>query len=928
MTEKITESQNNTQNNSLNTNEKPELLSIAEKWQKIWEEKQIFKASIDKNKEKFYCLEMYPYPSGKLHMGHVRNYSLGDCFARFKRMQGKNVLYPIGFDSFGLPAENAAIQNNANPREWTDIRMKEMISQMKTLGLSYDWSRLVYSHDPEYYKWNQWFFIQMIKKGLAYKKSALVNWCPKCNTVLANEQVQNGKCWRHGDTEVEQKELSQWYLKTTKYADELLADIDKLKNWPEKVKTMQANWLGKSHGSTIKFDVVDEKGQKIDEVETFTTRPDTIFGVTYLVLAVEHPKVIKWTKGTKYEQEVVDFINSTRKKTIIERTAEGKEKNGVFLGKYIINPVNKEKVQLWTADYALMDYGTGAVMAVPTHDQRDFDFAKKYNLPMKIVIQPNDGFELNVEKMSRAFIDEGVLVNSEQFNDMNNLEAKEEIGKWLEEKSFGKTTTTYKLRDWLISRQRYWGTPIPIIYCDYCGVVHEKEENLPVKLPDDVDFSKGGNPILTSKTFLNCKCPKCGMDARRETDTMDTFIDSSWYYLRYTDSKRDGKVMFDKEEANYWMDVDQYIGGIEHACMHLIYARFFTKAMRDLGMIDIDEPFNNLLTQGMVIKDGAKMSKSLGNVVDPGEILSKYGPDAARLFILFTALPEKELDWNDKGVEGNYKFLKRFYTLKDLEMSFEEYKSDNDLTDNDKFILSRLNGTIEKVTQEMNDFRVSIAIGDIMQLTNDVISYSKLKSAKLNIIGDSVKKLILLLSPIAPHVCEEMWDVLINKGLKSEKFCSLQEWPESNKNLINKSAESVHSMIEQVIVDIRQVLKLINKENPKKITLFVSEDWKYDVIKGIKEKIKETRNVGDIIKSVMIPEYGKEISSIVPRVLKDQSKIPEIVLSQKEEFESLLSHIETLKQAFDSDFEIIKANESNELKAKNAMPGKPSLIVE
>ena len=925
----MTENTNESQNQVGQANEKPELLTIAEKWQKIWEEKVVFKAIPNKDKKKFYCLEMYPYPSGKLHMGHVRNYSLGDCFARFKRMQGFNVLYPIGFDSFGLPAENAAIKNNANPREWTDIRMKEMILQMKSLGLSYDWDRLTYSHDPESYKWNQWFFIQMVNKGLAYKKTGFVNWCPKCNTVLANEQVQDGKCWRHTDTEVEQKELSQWYMKTTEYADELVEDIKKLKNWPDKVKTMQTNWIGKSHGTIIKFDVVDEKGEKIDEIETFTTRPDTIFGVTYLVLAAEHPKCLEWTKGTDKEQAVKDFISETRKRTVIDRTAEGREKNGIFLGKYIINPVNGEKAELWTADYALMDYGTGAVMAVPTHDQRDFDFAKKYNLDMKVVISPMDGFKLNPEKMSRAFVDEGILINSKQFNGSKNIDAKDEITAWMTEQGYGYKTTTYKLRDWLISRQRYWGTPIPMIYCDKCGVVAEKEENLPVKLPEDVDFSKGGNPMETSSSFVNCKCPKCGNDAKRETDTMDTFIDSSWYFLRYTDSKRTGNVMYDKEEADYWMNVDQYIGGVEHACMHLIYARFFTKVMRDLGMVKTDEPFNSLLTQGMVIKDGAKMSKSIGNVVDPSEILDKFGPDTARLFILFTALPEKELDWSDKGVEGNYRYLKRFYTLKDEEMTFDKIdKSGKDLSEYDRYILSRLNGIIAKVTKEMVNFRVSIAIGELMTLTNDVITYAKTEGADVRIIGECVKKLTLLLSPIAPHTCEEMWEVLKNKGLKSDTYCSFANWPVSDESLIDIAAESSHKMVENTIADVRQILKLIKVDSPKKIILFISPQWKYDVVKGIKDKLEETRNIGDIIKAVMDPKHGKEISGMVPKFLKDPSKLPEVVLTQVEEFEALTSHIEILKKVFNCEFDIEKADASTEPKAKNAMPGKPSLIVE
>ncbi|MFT4304277.1 MAG: leucine--tRNA ligase [Candidatus Woesearchaeota archaeon] len=903
-------------------NQIPELLTIADKWQAKWESESIFKSEDDSKKKKFYCLEMYPYPSGRLHIGHTRNYSLGDCFSRFKRMQGFNVLYPMGFDSFGLPAENAAIQNNTHPRDWTEKRMKEMVIQFKSLGFSYDWSRYLYSHDSNYYRWNQWFFIQMLKKGLAYKKTGLVNWCSKCNTVLANEQVHDGKCWRHSDTEVEVKELSQWYLKITDYAEELLSDIDKLTEWPEKVRIMQQNWIGKSFGTTIKFDVVDENGKKIDEIETFTTRADTVFGITYLVLAAEHPKCIEWTNGTKYEKEVKEFISAVKKKSIIERTAEGKEKNGVFLGKYFINPVNGEKLPLWVADYALMDYGTGAVMAVPTHDQRDFEFAKKYNLPMRIVINPLDGWDLNVEKMNRAFVDEGKMVNSGEFDGLHNKDAIKQISEWIEKNNWGKRTVNYKLRDWLISRQRYWGTPIPIINCEKCGAVPELEENLPVKLPDDVDFTKGGNPLATSTSFVNCKCPKCGADAMRETDTMDTFIDSSWYFLRYTDSER--KEMFDTKQANYWMPVDQYIGGIEHACMHLIYARFFTKALRDMGLIHFDEPFKRLLTQGMVIKDGAKMSKSLGNVVDPGDFISKYGPDTVRHFILFTALPEKELDWNDKGVEGSYRFVKRVYSLKTLDLNFNKFDL-NSLTDSDKYILSRLNTTIKKVSVEMDSFRVSIAIGDMMSFVNDLIDYNKINPNK-SILGECIINILKLLSPIIPHVCEELWE-----HFNFEGYCSLAEWPKFQENLIDESAEYAQKMIDLTISDIRKVLDMVKISSPQKIVLFVSEDWKYNFIKIFKTALSKTHNIGDILKEVFsdssMNDYKKDISSLVPRLVKDQSKIPLVVLSQKREYEILNSNIDKLKSAFDCDVLIIKSDESDETKAKQSMPGKPSLIV-
>lgn len=895
----------------------PDFLALAQKWQKKWDQDKVFQAKMDKKKEKFYVLEMYPYPSGKLHMGHVRNYALGDSFARFKRMAGFNVIYPMGYDSFGLPAENAAIKNNESPKKWTETRMQEMMEQQKSLGLSYDWSRQLHSHDPEYYRWNQWFFIQMLKKGLAYKKAATVNWCPECNTVLANEQVHDGKCWRHTNTDVEPKELSQWYYKVTDYAEELLDDIEKLEHWPERVKIMQKNWIGKSHGTIIKFDVVDDDGKKIDEIETFTTRPDTVFGITYLVLAAEHPKCIEWSKGTKYEQDVKKFIIDTKKKSIIERTAEGKEKNGVFLGKYFINPVNGEKYPLWVADYALMEYGTGAVMAVPTHDQRDFEFAKKYNLPLIVVINPLDGWELQPEKMTRAFMDQGKIVNSGDFNGMHNIDAIEKISEWMEKEGYGERTINYKLRDWLISRQRYWGTPIPVVYCEKCGQVPEKEENLPVLLPDDVDFSIGGNPLETSKSFVECKCPKCNGNARRETDTMDTFVDSSWYFLKYTDTKR--KEIFDKEQADYWMAVDQYIGGIEHACMHLIYARFYTKALRDLGLINVDEPFSRLLTQGMVLKDGEVMSKSKGNVVDPGEILSKYGPDTARLFILFTALPEKELEWNDKGIEGSYRFLKRIYSLKDFTLGFKEISMKND---KDKYMMSRLHSTIRNVTNEMTGFRTSLAIGSIMQFVNDIIDYAKLSPNK-GILGECVKNVCLLLSPVAPHVSEELWSCLGMKG-----YCSLAKWPTYDEDYIDHSAESAKLMIDQTISDIRSILKLIKVEKPKKITLFVSENWKYDLFKKLKDALEKSHDIGEVMKQVMMPEYKREISSIVPMIVKDQSKIPEVVLTQETEFEVLAGNTDKLKSEFNCEFDIIKAENSSEQKAKKAMPGKPSLIVE
>ncbi|HDD46401.1 MAG TPA: leucine--tRNA ligase, partial [Candidatus Aenigmarchaeota archaeon] len=612
------------------------------KWQREWEKTGIFKAK--PRGKKYYVLEMFPYPSGKLHMGHVRNYSIGDAYARFKRMLGYNVLYPMGYDALGLPAENAAIKHNACPKEWTYERIKEMREQQKRLGFSYDWSREIRTCDPDYYKWNQWIFLQFFKRGLVYRKKAPVNWCPSCQTVLANEQVIEGKCWRC-KTKVTQKELEQWFINIRKYANELLKGLEKLKGWPERVKIMQENWIGKSEGAEIEFKI--EGSNK--SIKIFTTRPDTIYGVTFMVFAPEHPMVRELVKGTEYESKVEEFIERVRAESLAERTDESKPKEGMFIGRYAINPVNGERVPIYIGDFVIYEYGGGAVMAVPAHDQRDFEFAKKHGIEIKVVIRPGDK-ELKAEEMERAYVDDGIMVNSGKFNGMHNREAMKKIVEYLEELGVGKAKVEYKLRDWLISRQRYWGTPIPIIYCEKCGVVPVKEEDLPVLLPDDVKFTGKGNPLQTSKTFLNVSCPKCGGKARRETDTMDTFFDSSWYFFRYC-SPNTSNAPFDKEAVEYWCPVDQYIGGIEHATMHLIYARFFTKALRDLGLVSIDEPFTNLLTQGMVIKDGAKMSKSLGNVVDPGEMIEKYGADTVRLFILFASSPEKELEWSDKGIE-------------------------------------------------------------------------------------------------------------------------------------------------------------------------------------------------------------------------------------------------------------------------------------
>lgn len=885
---------------------------IHEKWQKKWEEQKCFEAKEDYGKPKYYCLEMFPYPSGYLHMGHVRNYSIGDCFARYKRMNGFNVLYPMGYDAFGLPAENAAIKEQANPALWTENKIQGIKEQQKLMGLSYDWDRELATCRPDYYKWNQWIFLQMFQKGLAYKKEGIVNWCPECNTVLANEQVESGKCWRCKSV-VEQKPLNQWYLKIKDYAQELLDDIDKLEEWPNRVKVMQKNWIGRSEGTIIDFEVEG----KNTTISTFTTRVDTAFGITFIVFSAEHPLLKELVKGNSQEKEVLDFIDETSKRSIIDRTAEGKEKRGVFTGLYAINPFDNSKIPIWVTDYCLYEYGTGIVMGVPTHDERDFEFAKKYGIEKKLVISSKE-FEINVEDMKEAYHDDGVLVNSGEFNGLENRDAIPLMQKWLEENKKGRKTINFRLRDWLISRQRYWGTPIPIVYCDDCGVVSAKEEDLPIKLPEDVKFTGQGNPILTSSSFLECECPKCGKKARRETDTMDTFFDSSWYFLRYCDSKN-SQALFEKEKAKHWMPVDQYIGGIEHAILHLLYARFFTKVLRDMGLIDFDEPFKRLLTQGMVTKDGAKMSKSLGNTVDPGKIITEFGADTARLFILFAALPEKELEWSDAGVEGSYRFLRKTFALCDLEeISYKE-----NIENKDKVMLGKLHQTIKKVTENIESFKLSLAIGNLMEFVNELHRYKE-KAVVKDIYETCLKNVCLLLSPFAPHTADEMGEILGVKGI-----ASLSDWPKYDESLIDETAQASEDMIKTVEKDIKQVLSLAKIEKPNKITIIISDEWKYDVLKLVKEKLEQTRNPGEIIKAAneISKENAKEISKMVMKAMKNSSFLPDVVLSQSEEFKNFTDILNELKEVFDCEIIIQKAQESTESKKDNAMPAKPAIIV-
>lgn len=726
--------------------------AIESKWQQAWEQSGIYHVKEDSPRPKYYVLEMFPYPSGNLHMGHVRNYSIGDVIARYKVMNGYNVLHPIGYDAFGLPAENAAIKHGIHPDPWTRSNMANMRNQLKTLGISYDWNREIATCTPEYYKWTQWIFIQLFKHGLAYKKKAAVNWCPSCATVLANEQVIEGHCERC-ESLVEKKDLEQWFFKITDYAQRLLDDLAKLPGWPEKVKTMQQNWIGRSEGVQIEF-----KTEAGDPLPIFTTRPDTTFGVTYMVLAPEHPLVEKLIAGTEYAEPVRAFVNKVKKLSTIDRTSSELEKEGMFIGAYAINPVNQDRVPIWITNYVLYEYGTGAVMGVPAHDTRDFDFAKKYNHKIVPVVAPPgwDGSEL-----TEAYDGyDGTAINSGAFDGLPTPEAKEKISDWMEKEGFGKRIVNFRLRDWLISRQRYWGAPIPIIYCPVCGTVPVPDEDLPVLLPTDVEFRPTGeSPLKTSASFAEVTCPICGAKATREMDTMDTFVCSSWYYLRYADP-HNAEEAFNKQKADYWMDVDQYIGGVEHAILHLMYARFFCKALHDFGLVDVDEPFQNLLTQGMVLKEGSKMSKTKGNVVSPEEIINKYGADTARLFILFASPPERDLEWNDSAVEGCYRFLNRIWRLAQaiLELPKDKALNPQGLSEADKEARLAIHSAVKKVSEDISRrFNFNTAISAIMEMVNALYAYIENPAAQPAIAWEGLENLLLILAPFAPHITEELW---------------------------------------------------------------------------------------------------------------------------------------------------------------------------
>jgi len=802
--------------------------SIELKWQNYWKEHKSFEPSEDFTKEKKYILSMFPFPSGRLHMGHVRNYSISDAFARYYRQQGMNVLHPIGFDSFGMPAENAAIKNGSHPKGWTYDNIDYMKKEFYSLGFSFSRDREMATSDELYTKFEQSFIIDMYNKGLLYREKGLLNWCPHDKTVLANEQVVDGCCWRC-DTPIVKKDMNQYYFKITKYADELLDDLKKLENgWPKQVLTMQENWIGKSNGLAFDLYFDEESREKLDEkfesFDVFTTRADTIYGVSYTALAPEHPIVSYMIENNLLSDRVKTQIDVMKNSSSIDRQ---KEKSGVFLDLSVIHPLSGKKIPVWIANFVLMDYGSGAVMAVPAHDDRDFDFAKKYDLPIKAVIKP---FEGEHDFTKSAFTEVGELFNSDEFDGMNSKKSQYNIIKMFEQKGIGKKTTNYKLKDWGISRQRYWGAPIPFVHCDKCGLVMEKKENLPIALPDDVEITGEGNPLEKHPTWKHCKCPECGGEALRETDTMDTFVESSWYFLRFCASPNNWeKEPFSKEQLKYWMGVDHYVGGIEHAVLHLLYARFFTKVFRDLGYLDFDEPFDRLLTQGMVLKDGAKMSKSKGNTVDPDEIIEKYGADTARLFILFAAPPTQELEWNDSAVEGAYRFIKRFY-----ERSTHVYKTDvipsiehSSLSKDEKFARKKVYEALKRSKDVYSErYTFNTLIAGVMEAMNALNVQSN-----EGIWSEAYWILTSIMEPIIPHVC---WDI-------SEKYFSL-------KNL------SPQKIIEEVFVE-DSISLAVSVNGKKRAQIEVATDAsKEDIISLAKQSVAKWLEDKELVKEILVPK--------------------------------------------------------------------------
>jgi leucyl-tRNA synthetase len=1014
---------------------------IEKKWQSAWDNQKAFVVPSNSDNN-FYVLEMFPYPSGAgLHMGHALNYTIGDIQSRYRRMNGKNVLYPMGYDALGLPAENAAIKAGQHPQDYTKNSIDNFITQQKALGLSYDWDRLVKTCVPEYYKWNQYFFLKFFEKGLVYRKKSAVNWCTKCNTVLANEQVHDGKCWRHEDTDVEIKHLEQWFIKTTDYADELLEMVDGL-DWPERIKSMQKNWIGKSYGTEIEFKINGEVWP------IFTTRPDTIFGVTFVVVSAQHAKLFSLVTPEQ-KNAVEEFLKKL--KSVSEKELEAMDKEGVFTGSYAINPMTGDKVPVYAGNFVVADYGSGMVMAVPTHDQRDYEFAKKYGILMKQVIAPafitdtgvdaikpglevierkavfgivkhwkedkyycldwekfnwksfviggvekgetseeavvrevkeETGYQniksvkevsyevfskffathkgvnratyqrtflvelgsdefieplaehvknhkgmwvpkkevasfLNLKaqqyvwksylKGGEAFTEDGLLINSGEFSGIKNTEAIEKITDYLTSKKLGKKTVNFKLRDWLISRQRYWGTPIPFIYCEKCGLVPAPYSDLPIKLPYAVKFGDG-NPLKTNSDFVNCKCPKCGGSAKRETDTMDTFFDSSWYYLRYPDNKND-KEPFNKDIVKKWLPVNQYIGGAEHACMHLIYARFFTKALRDMGYLDFDEPFTKLFNQGMLHgTDGNKMSKSLGNVVNPLDIISKYSADSLRFNLMSLSAPNSDSVWSDRGMESAHKFVQRFYSV------LMEIK----IGSSSKLLSSKVNRVIRDFTKDVENFKYNVGIIKFRALFDSIALEGEISKEDLSSI-------LKLLHPICPHITEEIYSARIEN-----KLISLAPWPISDESKIDDHLEKIEEIIATLRNDILKIKELAKIDNVKKVRIFVSPAWKWTALELVKKACAERPDFGAAMKFLMndseMKKHGAEIQPFIKTAVNRLSELEDLKVF--DEVEVINEAKPELEKEFGAVIEVIKAEDSTEAKAKNAFPAKPALIIE
>ena len=821
-----------------------------EKWAAAWENNpEQYKAeSAGSQKKKYYVLEMLPYPSGALHMGHVRNYSIGDALARYMWMRGYNVLHPMGWDAFGLPAENAAIKNNTPPKEWTLKNIANMKAQMKRLGFSYDWSTETATCLPEYYRWNQWFFLKMFERGLAYRKKSKVNWCPQCATVLANEQVVDGCCWRHEDQIVEQRELEQWFVRTTDYAGELLADLEKLEYWPEKVRTMQRNWIGRSDGARVEFTLADDRQIKIP---IFTTRIDTIFGATSIVLAPQHPLVGRFIDGNRDLAAAIEVMIAEQKRAREDDALGTLPKSGIFTGAYAVNPFNAEKLPIWIGNYIVMDYGTGAIMSVPAHDERDFEFAKKYNQEIRVVVLPRRTHEPPEEGQPEEPIlpftsDESLLINSGEFDGLSCHEAQQKMAAYAEQKGFGKPTTTYRLRDWGVSRQRYWGTPIPMLYCDNDGIVPVPEAELPVLLPDDVAITlEGASPLAKHPAFINAKCPKCGGPARRETDTMDTFVDSSWYFYRYTDP-HNAHVPFDSAKARYWFPIDQYIGGVEHAILHLIYSRFWTKMMRDIGLVKNSEPVERLFTQGMVIKDGAKMSKNKGNVVSPDDMVARYGADATRLYSLFAAPPDRDLDWQEQGVEGCFRFLGRVYRFV-TKHSQSAGKSSSEMSASARAVERKMHQTIAKITQDFEGrWHFNTCIAAIMEFVNELYAAEDAIAkgeVPQKLVRDAMRNLVLMLAPFAPFIAMELWTTMGEKG-----DLLRYPWPTFDPGLIK--------------LDEVELVVQVNGKIRARIT--VAADASEDTVRTMvlaDERVRSAVEGKQIMKVIVIP--GKLVNIVV-----------------------------------------------------------------